>query len=426
MDASRLIEKAIKDYSMPSLEEEILVGFSGGGDSVCLLSVLHEMGYKLTAAHLNHNMRATAKRDMLFCKEFCEKRGIRFVSKTMEKGALKNEISAREARYEFFSEVMKENDISYLATAHNKDDFSESVMLHFFRGSALDGLTGISPKTKNIIRPLILTTKTEVLEYLKENNIEYMTDETNELDIYTRNKVRHHLIPWIEREINPNITDVIFKNATHFKEDAEFLNDLATEIYENNKLTKDFLKEQRYPIKSRLVELLWKDTTKSEQNLSGIYVDSILSLLDKENGKSVSLPNGYSAWTDRDILFIGKREKTDFFEGGLTIGEFTLVPEIGKKIGVFSENGFKISVPIGAKLIFRQRKKGDRFKPYGIDGTKSVSDLLTDLKVKKEERDKIPVILSEDKIISVGNLRASREFADSENKQNMYLRIEEL
>ncbi len=430
MDAYELIKKAIKEYSMPDTEEEILVGFSGGGDSVCLLSVLHCLGYKLTAAHLNHNMRATAERDMLFCDKFCKEKGIDFVSYTVPEGSLKNELQAREARYDFFDKVMKEKNIKYLATAHNKNDFAESVILHLLRGASLDGLSGIRPRFKNIIRPLILVKKSEVLEYLKKNNIPYMTDETNEQDIYTRNKIRNNLIPWIEKEINPSVTDTLFQSAHLLKEDSEFLAELSYNAFlsmqTDGGINLEELKKQKNPIKSRVIELLWKEKSEREENLSKVYIDAVLDLILKENGKSIHLPHGFEARLERDILFISKREKTDYFEEKLRLGEYVFLDEIGKKVGIFETSpGIKLGVS-GTELSVRQRKNGDKFKPLGLSGTKSVSDFLTDIKMPKTERDKVPIITEDGKIVSVGQIRISEDFKPSKDKKNIYLRIMEI
>jgi len=430
MDAYELIKKAIKEYSMPNTDQKILVGFSGGGDSVCLLSVLYELGYKLTAAHLNHNMRATAERDMLFCEKFCREKGIDFVSHTVPKDSLKNELEARKARYDFFYKVMKEKNIKYLATAHNKNDFSESVILHLLRGASLDGISGISPNYKNIIRPLILVKKSEVLEYLNNNNIPYMRDETNEQDIYTRNKIRNNLIPWIEKEINPKIIDTLFGSAELFKEDSEFLHELSYDAFLSLKKdsgikTKE-LKKQKNPIKSRVIELLWKEKSGIKENLSKVYIDAVFHLLEKENGKEVHLPFGFEARVERDILYIQKREKTDYFEEKLVLGEYVFLDKIGKKVGIFeSEPGIKLGMS-GEDLWVRQRKNGDKFKPVGLSGTKSVSDFLTDIKMPKNERDKVPVITKDGQIVAVGDKRISEDFKPSGDKKNIYLRIMEI
>ena len=195
MRIDKLIQEAIEKYDMLEPKSSVLVGFSGGADSVCLLSELYEMGYNVMAAHINHNMRDTAARDVEFCKQFCVERDIPIEIKTVRAGALKSEDAARRVRYDFFHDVMRRYGIERLATAHNKNDSAETVLLHLLRGAATDGLCGIAPKDGQLIRPLLFVKKTEIFEYCKSKGLEFVTDETNFTDIYARNKLRNRIMP---------------------------------------------------------------------------------------------------------------------------------------------------------------------------------------------------------------------------------------
>ena len=274
MKAVELVKKAIAEYKMPDTDKQILVGFSGGSDSVCLLSILLELGYSVAACHLNHNMRDTAMRDMLFCEQFCKERDIPFVSKIAEKGSIKSEADARKVRYDFFDAAMRELGIEFLATAHNKNDSAETVLLNLLRGASTDGLCGISPADGRVIRPLILANKSEILEYIRERKLGYMTDETNLTEIYTRNKLRNIVIPELEREFNPKLTDSLAENARLTAYDRDYLAEIAgksyAEVKEKSGLSCKKLCALPRAISGRVLQLLWQKTTENGQNLPHI------------------------------------------------------------------------------------------------------------------------------------------------------------
>ncbi|MBQ8636965.1 MAG: tRNA lysidine(34) synthetase TilS [Clostridia bacterium] len=424
-----LVRRAITDYDMLSKEDTVLVGFSGGSDSVCLLSVLAEMGYKVTAAHLNHNMRDTAKRDMDFCDRFCRERNIPFVSKTVKKGTLKNEADAREARYSFFAEVMSERGIDKLATAHNKNDSAETVMLHLLRGASTDGLCGISATDSKVIRPLIYVKKSEVNDYCNENNISYVTDETNLTNKYTRNKLRNIYIPQLENEFNPKLIDTIADNAVLMSYDRDFLLKSANIAYENIKRKKgvdviEFSKLDR-AISSRVAEIMWQKAVDDLKNLSGKYIEEIIKLAScGKSGKGVDLPLNCVARVEYGELILEKKTEYKLFEREIEIDKWYDFPEIESKIGIFQEGkGLVISLDGNEKLLIRNRKQGDRFSPAGLGGSKSVSNYLTDAKLPKAERNRLPLLIANGKVAALGNLRADEEFSKGKRATNYVLVI---
>lgn len=424
-----LVRRAITDYDMLTKDDTVLVGFSGGSDSVCLLSVLVEMGYKVTAAHLNHNMRDTAKRDMDFCERFCKERNIPFVSKTVKKGTLKNEADAREARYSFFGEVMSERGIDKLATAHNKNDSAETVILHLLRGAVADGLCGISAKDSNVIRPLIYVTKREVNDYCNENNISYVTDETNLTNKYTRNKLRNIYIPELEKEFNPKLIDTIADNAVLMSYDRDFLLKSASKAYEDIKKVNgvDVIKFSKLDraISSRVAELMWQKAMGDLKNLSGKYIEEIIKLAAcGKSGKGIDLPSNCVARVEYGELILEKKTEFKPFEREVEIGKWYELPEIVSKIGIFQEGkGLVISLDGNEKLIIRSRKQGDRFNPSGLGGSKSVSNYLTDAKLPKADRNRLPLLIANGKVAALGNLRADEEFAKGKRATDYVLVI---
>ncbi len=432
MNAKELVEKAIERYHMPDAGSEILVGFSGGSDSVCLLSILYELGYRVTACHLNHNMRDTAMRDMLFSESFCKERNIPFVSKIAEKGSIKSELEARRVRYAFFRETQKSLGIEYLATAHNKNDSAETVLLNMLRGAALDGLCGISPIDEQIIRPLILTSKKEVLDYVKAKNLSYMTDETNLTDIYTRNKLRNKIIPVLEESFNPNLVDSIAENAELMSYDRAYLREEAEKAFkeaaEKNGISLEAIGKLPRAISGRVVQILWNSRTNSGQNLSHKYIEAILRLA--RNAKTASrldLPFGFSARVEYGILMIEKRTAPTEFSRKIEVGSYVFLENAGIKAGVFEEgDGLKISLDGTEVLEIRSRKQGDSFSPSGMSGTKSVSDYFTDKKLPHEKRARTPILTADGRIAAVGAMRADESFSKGRRKKDYYFKVEEI
>jgi len=213
-----LIEKVystIVKYNMINEGDRILVGFSGGADSLFLIHSLIELKKRINieiyASHVNHGIRGDeAKKDENFVREYCLKHNILLYNKNVdipeisEKNKISEETAGRNERYKFFKEVCQKNNINKIAVAHNMNDSVETVIHNMIRGASLNGLCGIKPVYKNIIRPIIEVTRQEIELYLKENDLTYCTDSTNACDIYTRNKIRNNILKCMS-EINPSV-----------------------------------------------------------------------------------------------------------------------------------------------------------------------------------------------------------------------------
>ena len=206
----------IEKYGMLNDVRKVTVALSGGADSVCLLSVLNELkdkyGYALSAVHVNHQLRGDeSERDERFTVKLCEQFSVPITVERIDVKALSEEkkesieLVARNARYDLFKTV---GDGGVVATAHTADDNLETVLYNTIRGSGLKGICGIPPKRDIFIRPLILTTRKAIEEYCALKNIKYVTDSTNLEDCYTRNKIRHNVIP-VLKEINPNVSGTV-------------------------------------------------------------------------------------------------------------------------------------------------------------------------------------------------------------------------
>ncbi len=427
--AERLVRHTIDEYKMPLAQTPIVVGFSGGSDSVCLVDILHRMGYKVVAAHFNHNMRTTADRDMIFCENFCRERSIDFEVQIAEKGSLKSEADARAARYSFFADIMARRGIEYLATAHNKNDSAETVLLHLLRGSGTEGLCGIEPVRGNIIRPLIAVKKREVIDYCNDNKLEFMTDETNLSNIYTRNLLRNEFLPKLAKEFNPNLIDVLADNARIIAEDRDYLRQCAEKAFlivaTDDGISCDKLSDLPSAIKSRCIQLLWHRSMGEEQNLSRVYIDKLIALTEKnKNGMEISLPDGFSARIDYGVLVIKKREASAEFEICAEIGIWYEIPCAGVMAGIFeSGEGLGISLCGSEHITIRNRRNGDRFVPSGMTGSKSVSDYFTDMKIPTDKRNLVPIFLADGEIMAIGTLRAADGFTKDKRGSEYVIRV---
>lgn len=210
----------IKKYNLIEKGDGIVVGVSGGPDSICLVNILYnlkkELGIDIIVTHINHMIREEAGDDEEFANEYCKNRKIPFYSKKIDiqtiskKEKKSTEEAGREARYEFFNEILKKCGGTKIATAHTKGDNAETVLMNIIRGTGTSGLKGIQPKRDNIyIKPLIEISREEIEEYCEVNRLNPRHDKTNDENIYTRNKIRNILIPLIKEEFNPNIIDTL-------------------------------------------------------------------------------------------------------------------------------------------------------------------------------------------------------------------------
>ena len=240
-DCYNKVTKTIKKYNLIKNGDKIVVGVSGGPDSICLLDILRKMKnptFNIIVAHINHMIREEADEDENFVKEYCNKNNIQFYSKSIDvqKIANNNKISTEEAgrnaRYEFFDEILKKTGGNKIAIAHNKNDRVETVLMNELRGSGLSGLKGIEPRRGKYIRPLIEIEREEIEKYCEENKLEPRIDKTNFENIHTRNKLRNCLIPYIKKEFNPNIIETINRLSEIVTEQEKYIDEIVREKYE--------------------------------------------------------------------------------------------------------------------------------------------------------------------------------------------------
>ncbi len=407
--------------SLPLLygDNKVLVAFSGGADSRALFDLTakycREKGSFFYAAHVNHGIRGDeAIRDRDFCVKVAEEcpecKELFVLNADVPKMAAESgrslETEARLIRYSFFNNIMKENGISLLATAHNADDNLETLIFNLTRGSGARGMCGI-PRTRDcesgtVVRPILHMTKKEVLEYCKENSLSFVTDSTNADTDYSRNLIRAKVIPLLE-EINPDLRSAALRLSSSMKELCAFA-DAEADTIETDKVS--VLKDLPDAIFNIVVGKLIKKV-EPDASLEAVHVNALRSLCEKgKDGSSVSLPFRLRARIDSNSLIFepdsGREKKPDgSFEVKLSVGE-NILPT-GDMITVSAAEG---------DLVARSRREGDKILSGGMH--KSVKKLMCDKKIPISKRNSLPVVCDKDGILWIPGV-AMRDGAKSKN-----------
>ena len=269
------VKETIEKYNLIDKDDKIVVAVSGGPDSISLLDILYKLNYNICVAHVNHGLRENAVIDQKFVEDFCNKRNIPCFVKQIKLKELKDKMTLEEAgrkeRYDFFYEVMKSQKCNKIATAHNSNDNAETVIMNIIRGSGVSGLKGIEPIRDNVIRPLIEITRKEIEAYCKENELNPRHDESNDEDIYTRNKVRLKVIPYIEENINSNVVNNINRLSSIVLEEEKYIEKEAEKAYNEC--------------------LIASEENRNAKDIEKIHIDDIVKLCDKNIGGKFLMPN---------------------------------------------------------------------------------------------------------------------------------------
>ena len=298
------VKETIEKYNLIDKNDKIVVAVSGGPDSISLLDILYKLNYNICVAHVNHGLRENAIIDQKFVEDFCNKRNIPCFVKQIKLKELKDKMTLEEAgrkeRYDFFYEIMKNQKCNKIATAHNSNDNAETVIMNIIRGSGVSGLKGIEPIRDNVIRPLIEITRKEIEAYCKENELDPRHDESNDEDIYTRNKVRLKVIPYIEENINSNVVNNINRLSSIVLEEEKYIEKEAEKAYnecliasEENRNVYNLKKFNSLDIviKKRLIKKFIINLLGNAKDIEKIHIDDIVKLCDKNIGGKFLMPN---------------------------------------------------------------------------------------------------------------------------------------
>ena len=407
------IRENIRKYNMINPGDTIVIGLSGGADSVTLLYSLYclkkEFNFNIIAAHINHGIREEASNDQEFCKELCDNLGIEYhvkcvkIKELAKQNHLGEEEMGRVVRYGFFNELCGTN--GKIATAHNKNDNVETVFMRLIRGTGLNGLSGISFVNKNIIRPILNVSRKDIEAFVEYCGLTHVTDKTNFQTIYTRNKIRLDIIPYIEKNINNNVINTIGDNIEQYKEDSDCLNEIAQNVFDsiskidNGKLMIKIcdLAGNHIAIQKRVIIIAIQKIKKSYQDIANSSnINSILELMKKENGKSFELGN-IKCYIDNDFLVFCDKNNVDNIDIEIQIEECFVSEEIVNNGSVcyIPKEMFDID-----KLEVRERIPGDIVR---IDDSrhKKLSGFLSDKKIPLDKRKRLKVIVLNNEVIMI-------------------------
>ncbi|MBO5356317.1 MAG: tRNA lysidine(34) synthetase TilS [Clostridia bacterium] len=425
------IERAIKQYEMDAIFDGAIIGFSGGADSSAILHYLSKRTKKLLAVHINHMIRGEeALRDEFFCKNMCKKYGVKFLSYRVDIPLLAEERkqgleeTAREERYKIFNKIISQNgDYKCIVTAHNANDNAETVIFNLSRGSGARGIAGIKPVINNIVRPLIYCSKEEILEYCKENSINYVNDSTNLDTDYTRNYIRHEVVPMLEK-INPSFLDSCIRMGELLRDDEKYLQSVCDKIIEEHRIktriNTELLVSQERPIASRLLMHLCKEA------LDRKAIDACLKLAKYGKvGQYINLPNKLSFKKERGYVKFVKTEFLTKTKYNITLKEgLNYIEQINMVISLNSdmlpETKYElvetVKLKSEGKLYVRSKADGDKM----IQGkmTKKLKTIFCDKHIPSHHRDKIPLVCDDKGILYIPTI-AVRDGAKGKNAETL-------
>ena len=412
------IQKVVNDYQMDAIYDSAIIGFSGGADSSAILHYLKDKTKKLLCVHINHMIRGNESlRDEFFCKSVCEKYGVKFASYRVDIPFLAQERkkgieeTAREERYRIFDSLLKEGEYKCVITAHNANDNAETILFNLTRGCGLDGICGIKAEQGKILRPMIMATREEILEYCEQNQIDYVSDSTNFNTDYTRNYIRHNIIPSLKK-INPCLVEACSRLSDTMMEDKEYFDNIVDNIIIDNKIEDkiniELINSLDYPIKSRLLKRL------GGKNIDYVDLQSCIKLLrDGTVGKKINLSRGISFKIERGYAKFIKTKELDKVEyilplkdGKNPIPQLELIlvkdtddtPYGYEKVCSIGLNKEEVS----GELLVRSKQDGDTVYHGGM--TKKLKKVMTDRHIPSHLRDKMPIICDSKGIISVVGL----------------------
>ncbi len=412
MTVKERVSHTIAKYSLlDSSGRKVIVGLSGGADSIALLHILSALDYKCVAANCNFHLREEeSDRDTDFAKSFAEKSNVEFVTKDFDVASYRRqnpsmsvEDACRRLRYQWFEQLKDDLDAQAIAVGHHSDDAIETFLFNMQRGTGLRGLRGISPKNdRGVIRPLIETTKEEILSYCRDNSLKYVIDSSNLSNEFSRNKLRNIVIPCFEHEF-PNLRKGMLLTINNISE--------ATILYY------DMLDEKRafYSVNEHCIRL--KELIDSETNPS-LYLYEWFKSLGLTRNQADTIVNCYLTTgsrfptpqaifsIDRGNLIISPLNQecefrmSDLLFEVLPISEFR--PPTDRLTACFN-----ISLIQGDELKVRKWSIGDRIHPFGMKGTKKVSDIFSDAKITLADKERIPLLVKGDNILWIIGLRQS-------------------
>lgn len=442
----RTVRETIARYEMFGPGDSVLVAVSGGSDSVALIHILNtiagEYPFQLAVAHLNHCLRAQeSERDAEFVADlagefdlpcYLEKKDVAAFQRCRR---LSPEEAARQVRYEFYDAVAAKNGFNKIALGHHADDNAELVLMNLLRGSGPLGLSGIAPVRNNkIVRPLIHLKRSEILDYISEKKITFVTDSSNTDPAFRRNKIRHYLIPELKKSYNPAIVDSLNRLGEIMQAEDQWIDDAIGPVFTDCVLSRTShrislaipgVNGMDLAAGRRIIRKAIFSVKQDLRRITFLHVDAVLELAKKGQAcSSLDLPGGVRVIKDAGVLTIKKEDRGSL--AGVIDYQYTIAGEgttpiqeanaAIKLVEIRTDDlpDFKDSGKLRAffdrdcmrfPLVVRNFRPGDRFSPLGLDGTQKLKKYFSDHKIPARLRKKCPLLLSEDKIIWVAGHR---------------------
>lgn len=414
----------------------LVVGISSGPDSMCLLDLLYKNKYNIICAHVNHNIREESKKEYDFLKKYCEEKNIIFEGLVLPKSN-HSESYYRKKRYDFYKSLGDKYNTKFILTAHHGDDLIETILMRINRGSNLKGYIGFS-KTFNekgyiMIKPLIYYTKDEILEYNKKNNIPYFNDRTNEEDTYTRNRYRHHILPYLKKE-NKDIHKKFLSFSEELIDAKNYIDtkvkEAMDENYNNQEINIDLFNKQDSYIKVKELELILSNLYGDNiDKINKKHIEKIIDLIKKNINFKMNLPCNMIVKKEYNKLVIeSKKEKKSYkieIKNEVKLDNGYIIKKV-KSTTDNSNNTIRLnSKDIKLPLYVRTRLEGDKIEIKNLKGTKKIKNVFIDEKVSPSTRDEYPIVVdSNDTILWIPGLKKSKFDSDLNKKYDIILRYE--
>ncbi|MCI8560331.1 MAG: tRNA lysidine(34) synthetase TilS [Dorea sp.] len=427
----RKVREYIRTWQMLGREDKVIAGISGGADSICLLFILvkikEEMGFELAAVHIHHGLRGeTADRDEAYVRSVCESENVELfvyhkdVKQYAKEHGLTEEEAGREVRRDCFMEVMEEQNGTCIATAHHRNDNAETVLWNLCRGTGLKGMGGISPKNGVWIRPLLNQERTDIESYLKKRGISYCTDETNLQDCYTRNRIRNHVLTYLEENINE-------KSVVHITECAAKLRKLGEYIEEETTRYRKICTEKREDgtivivkkqyelapdaLKAEIVHEIICKAAGRKKDIEEIHVKTVQELMRRQVGRKADLPYGLEAVRNYEGICLGKKEKAGQREEKPLFR--MRIFEKSKEYITFSQKNytkwFDYAI-ISNTVKIRHRKPGDYIVIDKEGRKQKLKQYFINAKIPRESRDSIWLAADGNEIMWIVGYRQSQAY----------------
>lgn len=471
------VKKYADKWHMLQKEDCVIAGVSGGADSVCLLFVLlelqKEIGFELVAAHVNHGLRGeAADADEAYVKELCKEHGIlcesyfanvELIAKNRKQST---EEAGREVRKEFFAQMLGKYHGTKIALAHHQNDSAETFLLNLARGTGLKGLGGIAPVNGNVIRPLLCAERNEIETYLQERGILYRVDETNASDDYTRNRLRNHVLPYLEQKVNSKTVEHMNETMEQLRQVQEFLDEQTAEYMilcaketENGYLVDE---EQYRMVPNVMRPLLLKqvlvNVSKKEKDLEAVHLKQLQELFEKQTGRKLDLPYQMEAkrtyqgieitlkeesykepeeeivfrFQDKESVFAWKKQtiRCKIVENLPSNAQDTktntrISKANAETLQKSTTNRFNCDI-IKDNISFRTRRQGDYITIHPDGKTQKLKTYFINEKIPQKERDKILLVADGNHVLWIVGYRRGLAYQVNENtKRVLEIRIDE-